>query len=451
MKKNTFILAAIALLFNTAILAQNSNDCAVVYNLFKGEVQTKKYDKAYPRLLKLLKDCPKLSVNIYKLGDKLAKAKYKSVTNKEEFATLIKKIYEQRLQFYKKDEAKVHSDYATFLAKNKLATDDEVFVLLEKAYSIDPERLGVRNIYKYFQGITDRNKDTNPQKVFDTYDDVLDAVGKKLDYYSKKLKPITDKVDNGETLGKREKTNQRIYTINSKALGQVEAGLDKIVLELSTCDRLIPLYKKDFEANQTNVKWLNRAVQRMYKKDCTDDPLYEKLVEAWVAADPSPKTLVYFAGILYKKGKETEAMEYYKKAVDQESDVNEKAKNLFKIAQLLAKKGKKSQARSYANQAIKNNPNLGKAYLLIASMYASSADACGNTEFEKRMVYTAALRKARRAAAVDPSVASKAAKHIKNYRSNEPSRKLLFGLTIKAGTSHTIKCWINETVKVSAK
>ena len=49
--------------------------------------------------------------------------------------------------------------------------------------------MGVRNIYKYFQGVTDRNKDTNPQKVFDTYDDVLESVGEKLDYYSKKLVP----------------------------------------------------------------------------------------------------------------------------------------------------------------------------------------------------------------------------------------------------------------------
>ena len=105
-------------------------------------------------------------------------------------------------------------------------------------------------------------------------------------------------------------------------------------------------------------------------KRCTDDPLYEKLVEAYVAADPSPEASVFFAGILYKKGKETEAMEYYKKAVDQEPDAFEKAKNLYKIAQLFAKKGRKSQARNYARQALKNNPNFGKAYLLIAGLYA---------------------------------------------------------------------------------
>ena len=452
MKKITFILVAIVLLSNSKIVAQASQDCTIKYNLFKGETQTKKYDAAYPKLVSLMNDCPKLSVNIYKYGDKLAKAKLKSGANKEEFVALIKKIYNQRLQYFpNKDAAKVHSDYATFLAKTKLASKEEVFVLLEKAYAISPKDMSVRNIYKYFQGVTDRNKDVNPQKVFDTYDDVLESIGEKLEDYRKKLKPLLATQENGEELSAKDKRRLNAYTKNSSLLGRVESGLDRIIVDLSTCERLVPLYTRDFEANKTNAKWLSRAVSRMFTKECTDEPLYEKLVEAWVAAEPSPKTTVYYAGILYKKGKESEAMEYYKKAVDQEPDVNEKAKNLYKIAQLFAKKGQKSQARNYANRALKNNPRLGKAYLLIASLYASSANQCGSTEFEKRMVYTAALRKARRAASVDPSIASKAAKYIKNYVSQEPSRKLLFGLTIKAGTPHTIKCWINETVKVSKK
>ena len=451
MKKITLLLAAITMFLSHSVLAQNANDCSIVYNLFKGEVQTKKYDKAYPRLKKLMADCSKLSVNIYKLGDRLAKAKLKGGGDKTEFAGLIKKIYEQRLQHFPKDAAKMHNDYATFLAKEKVGSNDEIFSLIEKAYSIDPNKVGVKNLYKYFQGVTDRNKDTNPQKVFDTYDDVLESIEGKLNDYAKKLLPLKAKEEKGEVLEGREKRLLSAYAGNSKALGRVEAGLDQIIVELSTCDRLIPLYTRDFPANKTNAKWLKRAVSRMYNKECTDDPLYETLVEAYVAADPSPEASVFFAGILYKKGKETEAMEYYKKAVEQQPDAFKKAENLYKIAQLFAKKGRKSQARSYANRAIKNKPSMGKAYLLIAGLYASSVNECGSNEFDKRMVYTAALRKVRRAVAVDPSIASKASRYIKNYISQEPSKKLMFSQTIKAGTPHTIKCWINETVKVSAK
>jgi len=451
MKKITFLLAAITLLLNTSVLAQTSNDCTIVYNLFKGEVKTKKNDAALPRLKKLMSDCPDLSVNIYKLGDILAKNQLEYDGNKEEFIALSKNIYEQRLKYFPKDAAKVHSDFATFLANEKAGSEDEIFALLEKAYALDPTQMGVRNIYKYFQGVTDRKKDTNPQKVFDTYDDVLESVGEKLDDYSKKLSPLKEKEEKGETLEKREKGLLRAYSVNSIALGQVEAGLDQIIVELSTCERLIPLYTRDFPANKTNAKWLKRAVSRMYVKECTEDPLYETLVEAYVAADPSPEASVFFAGILYKKGKETEAMEYYKKAVEQERDAFKKAENLYKIAQLFAKKGRKSEARNYANQAIKNKPSIGKAYLLIAGLYASSANECGTKEFDKRMVYTAALNKARRAAMVDPSIASKAEDYIKNYLSQEPSKKLIFTEGIKPGTPHAIKCWIGETVEVPQK
>ena len=52
--------------------------------------------------------------------------------------------------------------------------------------------MGVKNIYRYFQGITDK-WDTNPQKVFDTYDDVLESVAEKLEDYTKKMKSLAQK------------------------------------------------------------------------------------------------------------------------------------------------------------------------------------------------------------------------------------------------------------------
>ena len=94
---------------------------------------------------------------------------------------------------------------------------------------------------------------------------------------------------------------------------------------------------------------------------------------------------------------------------------------------------------------------MGKAYLLIAGLYASSANSCGTKEFDKRMVYVAALNKARRAKAVDPSISSRANKYIRNYKANEPSKKLIFTQGIKPGSSHSIKCWIGETVRVPKK
>ena len=91
---------------------------------------------------------------------------------------------------------------------------------------------------------------------------------------------------------------------------------------------------------------------------------------------------------------------------------------------------------------------MGSSYLLIARLYASSANSCGTSEFEKRMVYVAALNKARRAVSVDPSISSKASSYIKNYSALSPDKKLVFTANVAPGSSFKINCWIGETVKV---
>ena len=451
MKKRIILLANILLFIGLTVTNAQSTqkDCNIKYNLFRGDYQSKKYDDAYPNWIDLMDNCPKLSVNIYKNGDKMLKAMYKKAANKDETFALIKRTYTQRLEnFPNNDPAKVHSDYATFLIKEKRGTDDEIFALLQKAYSIDPTRMGVKNIYRYFQGVTDKNKDTNPQLVFDTYDDVLESVAKKLEDYAKKLKPLLAKRDAGQELDKRDARNLRAYEINSKALGQVEGGLDNIIVTLSTCDRLVPLYSRDFEDNKTDAKWLKRAVSRMYSKECTEDPLFEKLAKAYAEAEPSADAYYFVARVLEKNGDKKGAEEMMAKAFELETDPLKKANFKLKFAQNAKKKGQKSKARQYAREAIQLNPNFGKAYLFIADLYAKSANDCGKGEFQIRMTFVAAYNKAKRAAAVDPSIGVTAGKFIRNYKANAPSRKVIFTEGVKEGDPYTVKCWINEKVKV---
>ena len=439
MKKITFLLAVNLLFIAAKTYAQEdaNRECQIKYNLFKGDFNSKKYDDALLNLTYLLDNCQDLSVNIYKYGSDLAeKAKKDPV--------LAKRIYEQRLQYFpKKNPAKVHSDYASYLMTNKLSSNDEIFSILEKAYSIDPTKMGVKNLYVYFQGVTDRNKDTNPQKVFDTYDDVLENVNKKLENYAAQLRKLSvDSVKN--------KRKIYAYTVNSKALGQVEGGLDNMISEIATCERLVPLYERDFEANKTNSVWLRRAVSRMFEKECQEEPMYEKLAKAYAESAPSPDSYTFYAGILEKNGDATGAAQMREKAFELETDPIKKAKYKLKFAQAAKSRGQLSKARSLAREALKFNPNYGRAYLLIASLYQSSVNNCGSDEFEKRMVYAAALRKAQTAARVDPSISSSAARYIRSYKANLPSKKVIFTKGAMVGASHTIKCWIGETVKVAS-
>lgn len=443
MKKITFLLAAIMFLATAKTNAQDQNqECIIKYNLFKGDYLSKKYAESYDNWIYLMDNCKDLSVNIYKYGSTLAEEYKKD-------PALAKRVYEQRLQYFpKEDPAKVHSDYATYLIDNKLASDEEIFMILEKAYKISPQEMSVKNIYRYFEGVTNKFKDSNPQKVFDTYDDVIESVGEKLDYYTKKINDLT--VDSTKTLSGKEKRLLYAYTVNSKALGQVEGGLDAMISEIATCERLIPIYTRDFESFKNDAVWLRRAVSRMFNKGCQEDPLFETLAKAYAEAAPSSDSYSFYAGILEKNGDTSGAVEMRKKAFDLETDPLKKAKYKLQFAEAARSRGQLSTARSLAREALQYNPNYGKAYLLIARLYQQSVNDCGSDEFEKRMVYAAALRQAQKAYSVDPTVSTVAPKYIASYKANLPSKKVIFTAGKAEGQSYSIKCWIGETVTIQS-
>lgn len=444
MKKITFLLAATLFFVSAKTNAQEDakRECLIKYNLFKGDFKSKKYEDAFVNWTYLMDNCQDLSVNIYKYGSTLAE-------NVRKDSDLAKRVYEQRLQYFPNDNpAKVHSDYAEYLLKNKLASNDEVFIILEKAYTTDPTKMGIKNLYIYFQGVTDRNKDSNPQKVFDTYDDVVENVNIKLAGYAAKLKNLL--ADTTKVLDKRGAYLVKTYTTNSKALGTVEGGLDNIISVLATCERLVPLYKRDFEENKNNDVWLKRAVSRMFYKGCQAEPLYATLAKAFAEASPSPDAYAFLANVLEDNGDSAGAAAMRQKSFDIETDPLKKAKYKLKFAQAAKSRGQLSKARSLAREALSYNPNFGKAYLLIGRLYQSSVNSCGSSEFEKRMVYAAALRQAERAAYVDPSMSSTARKYIASYKANLPSKKVIFTEGRSVGESYSIKCWIGETVKVAS-
>jgi len=452
MKQILQIALILVLLFTStnAFSQEFSEECTVKYNLFRGDFKTNNYDMAYDNWLWTMENCPTLSINIYKNGMDIAEYRFKKATGaeKDKALALVKRVVEQRIKYYPDDDlGKVYSDYAEFMDAAG-ATDNEVFGLLDKAFKVDPTRMGIKSMYRYFQGVIDRNKDTNPQLVFDTYDELVEAVATKMDNYSRELEDYEKRLAEGQTLSPSEERKKNAFEINLEALGQIEGGLDDIIISISTCDRLVPLYTKQFEENKGNGVWLKRAVSRMYAKECTSDPLYFKLVEAYTKADPSPAASIFYANILFENGESTKALNYYKQAVDQETDNFKKADYLLRIASEMARRGNSSEAKNYALRALNHRSNLGRAYLLIGTLYAGSANSCGNDEFSKRMVYVAALEKAYKAKAVDPSISSLADRYISSYSANIPTKKLVFVEGKESGASFRIGCWINETVRI---
>ncbi len=427
---------------------ENPELCREKLSEFYEFARNKDYQYSYEPWVWCFENCPASSKNIYKYGLKIIEHRYSKATGaqKETESALIDKIYEQRIKYFPDNLGKVYSDWAISL-ESRGASKKQVFEKLELAFNADPAQMSIKKLAVYFEEVTDKNKDGNTQKVFDTYDDALEAVNKKIDYHTKSKDRLDKKVADGGTLTKKEATKIKNDAINLRGLGQVEGVLDQIVGEVATCERLVPLYTKGFEAHKSDAKWLRRAASRLNAKECTDEAIFGKLVEAYAAAEPSSEAYILVSIIYDKKGQEAKANEFRNKAVDLEKDPYKKADYLYKIGATY-RRSSPATAASYAKKALVHRPSMGKAYLLIASAYAASANSCGTDEISKRMVFIAAVNKAIKAKSVDPSITSLANRYIKSYRASGPNKKLIFSSDYKSGDSYKIGCWINETVRV---
>ena len=245
----------------------------------------------------------------------------------------------------------------------------------------------------------------------------------------------------------RDKKSKRMCEINSRANTTFANNLDAIIAQGSSCENLIPLYRSNLDANRGDEKWLKRAAGRMDAKECSDDPLFVELVEALHSLKPSADSAYYLGILKDKAGDNQSALEFYEESLSLENDPYRKATIYYKIAVKFKKRGQKSQSRTYAKRALSNQPSMGKAHLLIASLYADSANECGNTQSEKRAVYWLAAQTVRRAATVDPSLKSTAQKLEASYTGRAPSKTDIF-TEGKAGSEVVFNCWIRSKIKV---
>ena len=261
------------------------------------------------------------------------------------------------------------------------------------------------------------------------------------------LNPMVEKEAGGTALEPKEQQYKESYESYLENYNTISTSMDTKLGQLANCENLIPLYKKGFEENKNNAEWLQRAVSRMFNKECTDDPLYTTMVKAYDAASPSADTKRFVGELLISQGKIKEGNDYLDQSYELETDPLKKAKRAYDIGKSYKKKGQYATARSYYQKALSLSPSMGRAYIEIASMYAASANDCGDSVFNKRAVYWLAASEARKAAKVDGSLSSYAGQLAASYDGKAPSRQDIFGEG-NEGATIRIGCWIQSSVTV---
>ena len=458
MRKIVFVL--IALFFSNIQFSQSKEECFANLSIFAEYAKVKNYKAAYQPWLELKKQCPDLNSAIYVLGERMLKSFIKSSddTAKLQFQKDLVNLYDEWLQYFPKSKrgvsevGKILAIKAQTMLDYKLASDSEIVQIYDDAFKKDPKSFkspkGLYNYFKlYFKMYKSDDQDVSLEEVFDKYEELTEKFEYEMGAYTAKLDLILKKEENSTPLSSREIRNKKVYEVNMVACNTYLNNLNAIIAKESTCENLIPLYRKNFDSFKSDSVWLNRAASRMDSKDCSDDPLFVELVEALHELNPSANSAYYLGLLNDKKGDSKLAIEYYNESIDLETDNLKKAKTLYKIALKFKKSGQFSKSRTYANKALKYQPSMGKAYLLIGNLYASSANNCGTSQFEKRSIYWLALKEAKKAASVDASVRKLANKTAASYEGRAPSKTDIFSEAM-GGKKISFNCWIGKSVTV---
>ena len=459
MKRALQLVLGFIFLSGTLVNAQSNEECLQNLSIFAEYAKVKNYTAAYEPWQKVRKQCPTLNVAIYSYGEKILSDRLENAADADKAAIKsdLLALYDEWVNNFptRRNVNKVGeilSKKAQSMLDYEMGSLEEVYQSFDKAFTEDSESFtNPKHLYNYFKTLYDMYKAANAnvsmEQLFNKYEEVSEKFELESTNLSKQLDKILTKEDAGTALTSRETRNKKVYEINSKAIGTYISNLDAIIAQEATCENLVPLYQRNFEANKTDAVWLKRAASRMDGKECSDDPLFVTLVEALHNLDPSADSAYYLGLLNDKSGNSEDALKYYEESIALETDNYRKAKILYKIAIKFKNAGRKSSARSYAQKALSYQPSFGNCYLLIANLYANSANDCGNTQFEKRAVYWKAAEMARKAGTVDASIKSLADKTAESYMGRAPSKTDIF-TEGNEGQVITFSCWIGGSVTV---
>jgi len=453
--RNLFLI-----LFTSPLFSQLSSDeCLEQLSIFAESAKIKNYQAAYEPWKTVLDNCPKLSLATYQYGEIILKdfiKKSESEENKSKYLNDLLSLYDLWAENFPERKGvrqigKIYSSKGQAMLDNGIKDKELIYDTFEYAFQNDPTSFtNPKSLAYYFQTGYDLYKagsKINLETLFEKYEELTEKFELLKTNISKNIDIILNKEESGTPLTSREVRNKKIYNTNSNAVSAYLQLIDQLIAKEATCDILIPLYSENFEENKNNPLWIRRAAGRLDGKDCSDDPLFVTLVEQLHSLEPSADS-AYYLGILNdKQGNSEGALKYYQESVSLQTDNYKKANILYKIAVKFKNAGRRVSARNYAEQALSFQPSLGRAYLLIANMYADSANGCGDTQFNKRAVFWLAAQTAVKAGRVDASLKKISDRTAAAFNGRAPSKTDIF-TEGNQGTNITFSCWIKRSVKV---
>lgn len=416
---------------------EDSVRCRQNIVLYKGYMQANDYRKAYVPWKAIFEETPWAQISTYTNGTQILRALIAESAN------------EQDKEHYLKELIAVHDQCINYLdSLNTLASAPVTsgFIMGMKVhdyvmFSMHPD---IDKAYRMEQQAISQEKENS------TYFMLQDL----MDLSLQKLKADADHIEQfiQDYLTASHYANAQLKRTGSDAQEQPLWTMTKdyidsrfIESEQATCEKLQKIYAPKIARHRTDLSYLNQVISTLKQLKCTGEDAYLMACEAAYELSPTAENAAGCGRLCYKRGEIGKSVTFFEEAIMLEPDSLRKSTYCYDAAIVLFRQKQWKQAKLFAQKSIDFNKNDGKAYILIAQMYASSPNWCKETTLN-RCTFYAVIDKLKKAQTVDASLTDEATRLIDAYTKQVPNEKSLADLGLQKGNAVIIGGWINETI-----
>ncbi|TRW26475.1 hypothetical protein FMM05_03590 [Flavobacterium zepuense] len=429
--------------------------CADSFKALESKVTSQAYDDALAILPALRKSCPKYSDKLYFYGEAVLIYKSESAQTPED-----EKVFNQELvNLYTEQERNFpgtggDEKKALLLFNKKMAKDDEVYKILDNAFTSKKEGFtdfnAIELYFNLFLKQYDGGKGAVTQEQFiQKYSDIAAQAAYAKSRLLDKIAALTKKQDT-EELAFDEKIFMKQAKSEQNSLDSVSESIALQAAKYFDCTKLDAYYSAGYEKNKANIAWLEAMVTALNENKCYKSATLFDGALALHKNKATYKSAYLLGNLSLRKGDKKGAIDYFNQAVDLQPDPIKKSETYSTIATAF-RNDDKAEAKKYALKAAEANPKSGKPYLFLAELYASASMAkdCNLSNFDKKALAWLSIATAKKAEVAEPRYKTTVAALIdRNFNKKLPTAAEIKAAGKKKGDTITFGCWVNETITI---
>ena len=408
--------------------------------------------------------CPRASQYTYTNGEKILDYLIRqNPKEKDAYIDTLCMLMDARAQYFPTDPKTGASQVANIKGRKGMLIYtynknryEEAYNVLKEAVALDPSQLQGAYIDAYFKATIDMVNNGKEEKmtIINVYQELSEVLDDNIKVLAENEAQLLEAKANAEETGdndavagfdKQIEKNEKSININKG----VKNNIDNLFQPYASCEDLIKVFTAKMAETPDDIVLLKRITTILDKKDCTDSKLFLDASRKLYDLEPSPEAAYNIGVKLFKDGKNGEAAKYFEQATSASN--NDRVYRAYRnLAYCYLNMGANGKCRDAARRASAVDPTAGEPYIIIGLAYAASANSFSDSPFKGKEVYWVAVDKFARAAAIDPSVASRANGNIASYRQHFPSAEDIFFNDYAEGQSYSVGGWIGESTTIRA-